>query len=115
MISKREKLQYVCTFVTDILSLALSIALGWLVVDGLLGKVGNYTASDLIQAFCLLMLAYLLTFLTFDQSDYGPDPAPLMAEIARRGWSPTIICESAGTQAEDALEMKKLYQAAQRG
>ena len=54
-------MQYVCTFVTDILSLALSIALGWLVVDGLLGKVGNYTASDLIQAFCLLMLAYLLS------------------------------------------------------
>ena len=69
VISKREKLQYVCTFVTDILSLALSIALGWLVVDGLLGKVGNYTAPDLIQAFCLLMLAYLLTFLTFDQSE----------------------------------------------
>ena len=69
MISKREKLQYVCTFVTDILSLALSIALGWLVVDGLLGKVENYTAPDLIQAFCLLMLAYLLTFLTFDQSE----------------------------------------------
>ena len=69
MISKREKLQYVCTFVTDILSLALSIALGWLVVDSLLGKVGNYTAPDLIQAFCLLMLAYLLTFLTFDQSE----------------------------------------------
>ncbi|WP_199522860.1 hypothetical protein [Faecalibacterium sp. OF04-11AC] len=39
MISKREKLQYVCTFVTDILSLALSMALGWLMVDGLLGKV----------------------------------------------------------------------------
>lgn len=38
-------------------------------VDGLLGKVGNYTAPDLIQAFCLLMLAYLLTFLTFDQSE----------------------------------------------
>ena len=60
VISKREKLQYVCTFVTDILSLALSIALGWLVVDGLLGKVGSYTASDLIQAFCLLMLALSL-------------------------------------------------------
>ena len=69
MISKREKLQYVCTFVTDILSLALSMALGWLMVDSLLGKVGNYTAPDLIQAFCLLMLAYLLTFLTFDQSE----------------------------------------------
>ena len=48
--------------------------------------------------------------LTFDQEDFGPDPAPLMAAVARRGWSPTFICESAGTQAEDALTMKKLYQ-----
>ncbi len=47
--------------------------------------------------------------LTFDQADFGPDPAPLMAEVARRGWSPTFICESAGTQARDALEMKGLY------
>ena len=50
--------------------------------------------------------------LTFDQEDFGPDPAPLMAEVARRGWSPTFICESAGTQAEDALRMKKMYQSA---
>ena len=50
--------------------------------------------------------------LTFDQDDFGPDPAPLMAEVARRGWSPTFICESAGTQAEDALTMKRLYQGA---
>ena len=48
--------------------------------------------------------------LTFDQNDFGPDPAPLMAEIARRGWSPTVICESAGTQAEDAQAMKRMYQ-----
>ena len=48
--------------------------------------------------------------LTFAQDDFGPDPAPLMAEVARRGWSPTFICESAGTQAEDALTMKRLYQ-----
>ena len=53
--------------------------------------------------------------LTFAQDDFGPDPAPLMAEVARRGWSPTFICESAGTQAEDALTMKKLYQAAGGG
>ena len=51
--------------------------------------------------------------LTFDQDEFGPDPAPLMAEIARRNWNPTFICESAGTQAEDAVTMKKLYQAAQ--
>ena len=47
--------------------------------------------------------------LTFQQEDFGPDPAPLMAEVARRGWSPTFICESAGTQAEDALTMKRMY------
>ena len=53
--------------------------------------------------------------LTFDQDDFGPDPAPLMAAVARRGWSPTFICESAGTQAEDALTMKRMYQAAAGG
>ena len=47
---------------------------------------------------------------TFDDNGgFGPDPAPLMAEGARRGWSPTFICESAGTQAGDALTMKGLY------
>lgn len=45
-----------------------------------------------------------------DDGGYGPDWTPLAAEIARRGWSPTFICESAGTQAEDALAMKKIYQ-----
>ncbi len=45
-----------------------------------------------------------------DNGGFGPHPAPLMAAVARRGWAPTFICESAGTQAEDALTMKKLYQ-----
>ena len=43
---------------------------------------------------------------------FGPDWAPLAAEIAHRGWGPTFICESAGTQAEDALEMKRIYREA---
>ena len=45
-----------------------------------------------------------------DDGGYGPNWAPLAAEVARRGWSPTFICESAGTQAEDALTMKQIYQ-----
>ncbi len=44
-----------------------------------------------------------------DDGGYGPDWAPLAAEVARRGWAPTFICESAGTQAEDALAMKGIY------
>ena len=47
-----------------------------------------------------------------DDGGYGPDWGPLAAAVARRGWSPTFICESAGTQAEDALEMKRIYQQA---
>ena len=33
----------------------------------------------------------------------------LLALLARRGLEPVCICESAGTQAEDAAEMKRLY------
>ena len=45
-----------------------------------------------------------------DDGGYGPDWASLASEIARRGWGPTVICESAGTQAEDASAMKRIYQ-----
>lgn len=48
--------------------------------------------------------------LTFDDhGNFGPDYEPLMELIARKGLSPVIICESAGTQTEDALTMKKYY------
>lgn len=50
---------------------------------------------------------------TFAEDDgFGPDWLPLAEEIARRDWSPTFICESAGTQAEDAKTMKEVYLAA---
>lgn len=45
-----------------------------------------------------------------DNGGFGPDFEPLAAQIAQRGWSPTFICESAGTQASDAVTMKRIYQ-----
>lgn len=45
-----------------------------------------------------------------DDGGYGPDWTPLARQVAARGWSPTFICESAGTQARDAAEMKRIYQ-----
>lgn len=45
--------------------------------------------------------------LTFADEIYGPDFVPLAEVIAADSLSPRIICESAGTQAEDALFMKK--------
>lgn len=48
--------------------------------------------------------------LTFADEIYGPQFEPLMEEIAKRGMSPSVICESDGTQAEDAAQMKKYYE-----
>lgn len=48
--------------------------------------------------------------LTFEDSVYGPDFEPLMEAIAKERLCPRIISESAGTQSEDALAMKKYYE-----
>jgi deoxyribonuclease-4 len=47
--------------------------------------------------------------LTFEDTQFGPDPLPLLRLIAQRGWEPTFICESDGTQAEDAAALSKWY------
>lgn len=47
--------------------------------------------------------------LTFEDAQYGPDYQPLMELFRERDLQPSIICESAGTQAEDAAQMKKYY------
>lgn len=47
---------------------------------------------------------------TFAEKEYGPDFAPLAKLIAQRGLEPVIICESKGTMAEDAVQMKRLYE-----
>lgn len=49
--------------------------------------------------------------LTFDDpSDFGPAYEPLMELLARKGCAAVIICESAGTQTEDAKTMKTCYE-----
>lgn len=48
--------------------------------------------------------------LTFTDKKYGPDEGLFAAAIAELGVSPTVICESDGTMAEDALTLKKLYE-----
>ena len=47
--------------------------------------------------------------LTFEDRVFGPPFEPLMEAIAELRVAPTLICESAGTQAEDALAMKNYY------
>lgn len=47
--------------------------------------------------------------LTFEDTVYGPDYQPVMELTCKYGCSPVFICESAGTQAEDAKQMKNYY------
>ncbi len=48
--------------------------------------------------------------LTFADEVFGPEPAPLMQLIRERSLTPTFICESDGTQAEDACTLQRLYE-----
>ena len=47
--------------------------------------------------------------LTFEDRVFGPNFEPVMELTYKYGCDPTFICESAGTQAEDAKTMKDYY------
>ena len=53
--------------------------------------------------------------LTFSDDIYGPNFEPVMELAYKKQCSPTFICESAGTQAEDAKAMKDYYWEIQNG
>lgn len=46
---------------------------------------------------------------TLAEKEFEPEFEPLAEVLAEGGFSPRIICESAGTQTEDAVELKKIY------
>lgn len=52
--------------------------------------------------------------LTFDDEKYGPDFEPLIELIAKKNLEPTIICESSGTQGDDAKTMQDYYNLCQK-
>ena len=47
---------------------------------------------------------------TLSDTAWGPDPEPLLRVISDMKLSPTIICESAGTQTRDARYMKEYFE-----
>lgn len=49
--------------------------------------------------------------LTFADTEYGPCFEPFIELCAKRNLTPTVICESAGTQAADAASMANYYKA----
>lgn len=84
--------------------------------EKILEKVENALGADRLKIFHSHFSKIMYTdpggekkHLTFEDGEYGPDFEPLMEIIAKKDLSPVFICESAGTQAEDALAMKNSY------
>lgn len=47
---------------------------------------------------------------TFSETEYEPEFEPIAEIIAKRGYTPIIISESAGTQTKDSVEYKRIYE-----
>ena len=75
-------------------------------------KIGRERASNMHVHFSKIMYTSggEKVHLTFADGIYGPDFEPLMEEFHKRGFEPSIICESDGTQAEDAAQMKQYFE-----
>ncbi len=48
--------------------------------------------------------------LTFEDEEFGPRFEPFVETMAKYGLTPTVICESDGTMADDALKMKRYFE-----
>lgn len=82
----------------------------------ILNKIENHLGYDRLKNFHshFSKIEYTVNggekkHLTFEDSEFGPEFEPLVGLILSRGLSPRIICESDGTQAEDAAFMKNIY------
>jgi deoxyribonuclease-4 len=82
------------------------------IFDEIATELGASYAENLHCHFSKIMYTEMgeKKHLTFEDDIYGPEFEPLAKAIVSLGVSPTIICESAGTQSDDALIMKKIYE-----
>ena len=80
------------------------------VIDKLVDGLGYERASRMHVHFSRIEYSAKgeVRHLTFDDDRFGPDPG-LIAIMSEKGMYPTVICESAGTQARDALTLKQIY------
>lgn len=83
--------------------------------EDIITKIGNALGEDRMKHFHAHFSKIEYTdkgekkHLTFEDNIYGPDFEPLCELLARKNLCPTIICESNGTQSDDAKSMKDAY------
>lgn len=89
--------------------------------EGVLDQIENDLGNDRLKVFHSHFSKIEYTaggekrHLTFEDTVYGPDFEPLMELVYKKGLNPTFICESAGTQTEDAKQMKDYYLSLAKG
>ncbi len=81
------------------------------ILDRLSDELGGYRAKRFHVHFSRIeyTAAGEKAHRTFADTQFGPDFRPLAGLIAKRGLEPVLICESKGTMAEDAADMKRQY------
>ena len=86
------------------------------VFERIAGALGNDTARFMHCHFSKIEYteAGEKRHLTFADSLYGPPFEPFARAIAQHDLCPTVICESAGTQTDDALLLKQCYLSAKK-
>lgn len=82
------------------------------VFDRISEELGASYAENLHCHFSKIMFTDMgeKKHLTFEDDVYGPCFEPLAEAMVSLGVSPTVICESAGTQSDDAVIMKIQYE-----
>lgn len=84
--------------------------------EDIFNKIGNRLGEDRMKNFHVHFSKIEYTtggekkHLTFDDKLFGPDYEPFIETVLKKNCNLTVICESDGTQAEDAAAMKKYYE-----
>lgn len=80
-------------------------------LEYMIGELGMERMRRLHVHFSKIMYSAKgeIKHLTFADTEYGPEFEPLAIALKTLGLEPYIVSESAGTQAEDAAEMKRIY------
>ncbi|MDR0850283.1 MAG: TIM barrel protein [Christensenellaceae bacterium] len=82
------------------------------VVDEFIAKIGLHRTRKIHIHFSKIEYGGKgeVRHLTFEDKIFGPEFEPLSEVLKQYNMEPVIICESNGTQAEDAMQMKKIYE-----
>ena len=82
------------------------------IFDYLIDKLGFEKVKNIHIHFSKIMFGEKgeIKHLTFEDTQFGPEFAPLAKVICELKLEPVIVCESRGTQAEDANEMQQIFE-----